>query len=166
MGKVYLLDSNVFIEAANNYYAFDICPGFWDWLDAVCPGGDVCSIRPVHDELARGSDDLASWAKARRDDGRFLAVDDKPTQQHYAQVVQAVNRGHQGPEAKSRFLAGADPWLVAKALTVGATVVTHEQPLAPNATRRISLANVCKQHAISYIDSFALLRKFGAQFHY
>ena len=26
----YLLDSNVFIEAKNRYYAFDICPGFWE----------------------------------------------------------------------------------------------------------------------------------------
>ncbi|MBF0147506.1 MAG: DUF4411 family protein [Magnetococcales bacterium] len=29
----YLLDSNVFIEAKNRYYAFDICPGFWEWMN-------------------------------------------------------------------------------------------------------------------------------------
>ena len=29
----YLLDSNVFIRAKNDYYDFDICPAFWDWLE-------------------------------------------------------------------------------------------------------------------------------------
>ncbi len=161
---MYLLDSNVFIEAANRYYAFDICPGFWDWLDQVCPDRDVCSIRPVHDELARGHDDLARWVKDRRDDGRFLAVADKPTQQHYAQVVQAVNGGHEKPGAKRTFLAGADPWLVAKALTAGATVVTHEVIVPDETRKRVSLANVCRDFGVPFIDSFALLRHHGAVF--
>jgi hypothetical protein len=28
----YLLDANIFIEAKNHHYGFDLCPGFWDWL--------------------------------------------------------------------------------------------------------------------------------------
>lgn len=30
--KVYLLDANVFIQAKNQYYTFQICPGFWESL--------------------------------------------------------------------------------------------------------------------------------------
>jgi len=30
--SVYVLDANVFIEAARRYYAFDIAPKFWDTL--------------------------------------------------------------------------------------------------------------------------------------
>lgn len=30
---MFLVDSNVLIEAKNRYYAFDIAPGFWAWLD-------------------------------------------------------------------------------------------------------------------------------------
>ena len=29
---MYLLDSNVFIEAKNRHYPFDVVPAFWDWL--------------------------------------------------------------------------------------------------------------------------------------
>ncbi len=29
---MYLLDANVFIDAKNRYYGFDIVPAFWDWL--------------------------------------------------------------------------------------------------------------------------------------
>ncbi|MGI6459578.1 MAG: DUF4411 family protein [Candidatus Hydrogenedentales bacterium] len=28
----YLLDSDVFIQAKNEHYAFSICPGFWECL--------------------------------------------------------------------------------------------------------------------------------------
>ena len=31
---MYLLDTNVFIEAKNRYYSFDLAPGFWEWLEA------------------------------------------------------------------------------------------------------------------------------------
>jgi len=31
-GTEYVLDANVFIEAARRYYAFDIAPPFWESL--------------------------------------------------------------------------------------------------------------------------------------
>lgn len=30
--RPYVLDSDVFVAAKNSYYAFAICPGFWDSL--------------------------------------------------------------------------------------------------------------------------------------
>ena len=27
-----LLDADTLIQAKNTYYAFDLAPGFWDWL--------------------------------------------------------------------------------------------------------------------------------------
>ena len=40
----YLLDTNVFIEAKNRYYSFEVCPGFWDWIVAENAAGHVFSI--------------------------------------------------------------------------------------------------------------------------
>lgn len=54
----YVLDSNVFIEAKNRYYAFDICPGFWDWLHAAHESGQVFSIEAVKQELTSRDDEL------------------------------------------------------------------------------------------------------------
>ena len=28
-----LLDADTLIDAKNRYYDFDVCPGFWDWID-------------------------------------------------------------------------------------------------------------------------------------
>ena len=43
----YLLDTNTLIQAKNEYYAFDLCPGFWKWLERNNEGGMVHSIEPV-----------------------------------------------------------------------------------------------------------------------
>lgn len=55
----YILDTNVFIEAKDYYYMFDVCPGFWEWLVIQNKKGVVYSVRAVNDELQKGSDRLA-----------------------------------------------------------------------------------------------------------
>jgi hypothetical protein len=39
--RIYLMDADVFISAKNLYYAFDICPGFWDSLIHLYGAGHV-----------------------------------------------------------------------------------------------------------------------------
>jgi hypothetical protein len=41
---MYLLDANVFIDAKNRYFAFDIVPAFWDWLVAQHRSGNVFTV--------------------------------------------------------------------------------------------------------------------------
>lgn len=60
--KCFLLDSNVFIEAAKRYYAFDIVPAFWEKLKNQAQAGRIASIDRVRKELERGKDQLAQWA--------------------------------------------------------------------------------------------------------
>lgn len=158
----YLLDANVFIEAKNRYYSFDICPGFWEWMDQVAPAGTSHSITKVYDELVAGNDDLAKWIKTRKD-GRFLDVSDPLTQQAFAQVAQTVQGGQYTPEAKRNFLAGADPWLVAKAMTISAVIVTHERA-DPKSKRRVPLPNVCSNFGVSHTDTFTHLQRLSVRF--
>ena len=40
----YLLDTNIFIDAKNRYYGFDICPAFWEWLTKLNKSEIVFSI--------------------------------------------------------------------------------------------------------------------------
>ena len=37
----YLLDANVLIEGSRFYYAFNLAPGYWDWLEATHGRGDI-----------------------------------------------------------------------------------------------------------------------------
>ena len=61
----YLLDSDVLITAKNRYYAFTICPGFWESVLHGHSCGRLHSIDRVRQELLNGSEDddlvLLGW---------------------------------------------------------------------------------------------------------
>jgi hypothetical protein len=159
----YLLDANTLIEAKNRYYQMRICPGYWDWLLKTNQAGEVHSIRSVRDELQRGNDELAEWAKDHSD--LFLEESDDATQAAFAQVAQhlATTTLQMKAGALEEFLSGADPWLIAKAMTTNATVVTHEQ-LNLAARRKFLIPNVCHHFGVRFMDTFELLNALEARF--
>lgn len=120
----YLLDADTLIQAKNEYYGFELCPGFWDWLDQQNQAGRVFSVQAVKEELERGNDKLAVWAKNRNSEF-FLPVDAR-TSGAMAAVSGWVQAGDFRDDAKRIFLAGADPWLIAHASAHGHSVVTLE----------------------------------------
>ena len=61
----YLVDSDVLITAKNLYYAFDICPGFWESLLYHHRENQVFSIELVRKELLAGKDELSQWVKSK-----------------------------------------------------------------------------------------------------
>lgn len=158
-----LLDSSVFIDAKNLYYAFDICPGFWDWLDSVTGGSDVRTITKVRDELTSRRDRLAAWMAARGTQPWVLDVADAPTQTAFLAVAAHVQAGPWTQPAKDSFLAGADPWLVAKARVLGARVVTLEVA-DPLIRRKVPLPNICTHFSVPTQRTFDFLRANGASF--
>ena len=160
---VYLLDANVFIEAKNRYYAFDICPGFWDWMDAVV-GGQVMTIRNVRDELNVQGDDLGDWIRARHDADWFLPVDDELTQTHFAALAASIDQERYHAPGVEKFLSGADPWLIAKAKAMDATIVTHEVG-DPHVRKRVPIPNMCDPIGVTHVNTFDFLRALEAKFH-
>lgn len=150
----YLLDANTLIQAKNEYYAFDLCPGFWDWLDQQSVAGNVFSVQAVKDELARGDDQLAQWAKDR-DTEFFLPVDQR-TSGAMSAVSGWVQAGDFREDAKRMFLAGADPWLIAHASAHGYTVVTHEVH-QEGQKNKVKIPTVCKALNVPCIRTFEML---------
>lgn len=159
----YLLDTNTLIEAKNRYYSMKICPGFWDWIDRQFEAGALASISFVGDELKKGNDELAEWAKDHPD--FFIDISDPNTQGAFGAVASYLT--DEAPKMKKGaledFLSGADPWLIAKAMTSSATVVTHEI-YSPTLTRKFSIPNVCVQFGVSYMNTFELLEELEAEF--
>jgi len=139
----------------------DICPAYWDWLDQQFDQGELASIDMVGRELKAGDDALAKWAKERPT--HFIANDDQPTQQIFTVIVQTVMMGDYNAGNRDHFLAKADPWMIAKAETTGATVVSHESRLEPN-TKKVKVPNICDQFNVPCISTFQLLRALRARF--
>lgn len=158
----YLLDSNTFIEAKNRYYRMNVCPGYWLWIRRKYDSEDVASIKLVGTELSDGTDELSKWAKKYPD--LFVPVDDVPTQKNYAQVVAYANSlTGMKAGALEDFLAKADPWLIAKAMTLKATVVTHES-FDLNIKRKITIPNVCNHFSVKWVNTFEMLDTLKARF--
>ena len=140
-----------------------ICPGFWQWLLLKNKALALASIAPVMDELTKGHDDLAGWAKDNVD--FFHSTTDQDTQLAFAQVAGLVadQASKMKTGAMEEFLAGADPWLIAKAMTSGATVVTHEV-LNRDAKRKFIIPNICQELDVPFLNTFELLHRLEARF--
>lgn len=159
----YLFDSNTLIEAKNRYYSMAVCPAYWQWLLRKNLSNDVASISLVGKELRDGTDELADWVTNNQK--LFIAVDDEETQTNFGAVANLVMElaAKMKAGAANEFLSGADPWLIAKAMTTGATVVTHES-YHPDAKKKFLIPNICKHFGVGYIDTFEMLDTLEARF--
>ena len=161
--NTYILDSDVFMEAARRYYAFDLAPKFWESLVLHAADGRIQSIDHVKKEIERGKDDLATWATTQFSDA-FASTDEDDVIDSYSEVMGWVQAQSQFSDAaKADFAAGADGWLVAYAKSKGGIVVTHEV-LNPNIRRRVPIPNVCEAFDVKYHDTFEMLRELGVRF--
>ena len=161
-GTKYLLDSNVFIEAARRYYAFDLVPNFWDVLVDLASNGRVESIDRVKDELQRGEDKLSQWINDHFSDA-FASTGDDDVIDSYGQIMTWVmNQTQYKQAAKEELARVADGWLVAYAHSKGRTLVTHEVP-SQGSKKKVAIPDVCQAFNDSYLDTFRMLRDLGVR---
>jgi hypothetical protein len=156
----YLLDSDVLIEARKRYYGFDVCPGFWDWLDVQHQNGSLLSVEKVRDEIGSGNDALVTWAGARP--ASFFVSPDVQTQTAFTTVTQWATTQNYTQSAVNEFLSKADFYLVAHALAHSFTLVTHERAAATR--NKVKIPNACDALNVLHIDPFEMLRREGARF--
>lgn len=158
----YILDANIFIEAKRRYYAFDLCPGFWDSLIHHNSIGNLESIDHVGKELSEG-DALATWKKKTAT--LFVSTDNKFVIEAYGDIIKwALSYGNYSDPEKSNFAKGVDAWVIAYAKANNGTVVTHEVS-APNSSK-IKIPDVCKRFEIPYTNTFVMLKKLEIVFNW
>lgn len=152
---MYLIDSDVFIDAKNRHYGFDIVPAFWQWIEQAHVAGQVFTVQKVAEEVLAGDDELAQWMKQQPQSFRIAeSSNDQPALQTVSQW--AIGAGFT-QAAVSSFLAAADYFLVAQALSLGYKVVTQETP-DPAAKKRIKIPDACKAVGIPWLTPFDMLR--------
>lgn len=167
---MYLLDSNVLIEAKNRYYAFDFCPAFWEWLILQNKHKKVYSIKKVKDEIIAGKDELKDWVQGINPDF-FLKPEDS-----ISEAFKKINHclaekpilEDKNPTLKyeepaiSTFQQAADYYLIAQAFALGATVVTHE--VLSEGRKTVKIPNICKSLNITSITPYKMLSIEKAKF--
>lgn len=94
----------------------------------------------------------------------FVDDTDAETQANFAKIVQTVaGASHYNPANRDQFLAKADPWLIAKAMSIGAIVVTQEGLVNPSSSK-VKVPNICREFQVPCINAYDLLREVKAQF--
>ena len=163
--SLFVLDTNVFIEAHRRYYAQDLCPGFWECLTHYCNEGQTLSIDRVRDEILISSDQLSEWVNQAPDD-LFLSSAEPLVVNAFIEMMDWVQgNGQFQPEAKVEFASVADGWLAAYARVYNAVVVTQEV-FNPDVRKRVPLPNVCRQFGVDCRDTFEMLRELEVCFHW
>jgi len=160
----YILDANIFIEAKNRYYAFNLCPGFWDSLLHHNSVGNLESIDRVKKELLEGKDNLATWSKKSPD--LFASTNSKFVVADYGDIIQWVqNQERFNDAAKSKFANDPDAWVIAYAKANNAIVVTQEVS-APKSRKDVKIPDVCNHFNVKCTDTFDMLQKLGIVFYW
>jgi hypothetical protein len=159
----FLLDANVFMEAARRYYAFDLLPQFWEVLIEQAKQNRVLSIDRVKLEIERGKDDLACWAKGEFSFA-FASTNHPDVLTEFRNLMGWVNAQPKFfDSAKEEFAKGVDGWLVAFAKVDKMTLVTHEQS-KPESRNRVMIPDVCNVAGVPCVDTFQMLRALGVRF--
>jgi hypothetical protein len=157
----FLLDADTLITGKNQAYGFDICPGFWDFIDREHAAGGLLSVKPVGDELKRGNDELAKWASKMG--ASFFRPLDTPTLSAMAEVAAWVQGKDFTDAAKVEFFRSADQYLIACAKAHGHIVVSHET-LNRDQKSRVKIPVVCDAMGVRCIRTYDWLRSRGARF--
>jgi len=160
---VRLLDANVFIEAKNRYYGFDVVPAFWSWLDDQAQAGEVASTDMIYDELKDGGDDLAEWIKDRRDLIFHIPSSSQIVANAVGRLGVWVQSENYKPHVLAEFMDGADPFLVGAALETGSVLVTQETP-AGASRKKVKLPDACHYLGVPCENTFEMMRALGARF--
>ncbi|MEL4356459.1 MULTISPECIES: DUF4411 family protein [unclassified Luteococcus] len=165
---MFLLDSNVFIQAARLYYHPDIAPTFWRWLAEQHQQGALASIVAVRKELddgdkRQGPGHLKTWAASLP--ASFWLKPDASTTPSMTQLsawVMHPDRKYT-QAAKDEFLRVADYYLVAQAQSGQHHVVTFELP-SPDSKKRVLIPDACNALGVPFAEPFSVYRDLGLRF--
>jgi hypothetical protein len=172
--KVYLLDTNIFIEPYKFFYSFDYGMAFWDFLKHQAINGHVFSIDKVCDEIKPKEDQLFNWIEENlKPLGFFHSTKDINVLKNYKEIIQWAEgkRGTFKDEAIEEFKEedNADPWLVAyamhyrdmKSVFKKEIVIVTQEKLDRNRKNKIPIPIVCEKFSVEYCNLYTMLRELG-----
>lgn len=157
--KTYFVDTSVFIEI-KSHFGLDVCEGFWDWMVVGNAQKKVFSVEKVAEELGRGNDELADWAKKLGPE--FFLPPDRKVIESLRDVSNLVSKQTYTQAAVSKFLDSADYYLVSSASAYDGVVVTYETMERTN--KRVKIPNVCQEFDIECVRPYRMLKEEGVRF--
>ncbi len=153
----YLIDTNIFITGHKVHYPMDIHVSYWGALVDQIAQGNFVIIDKVRDEIQDAP--LVNWL--RQNVQRELYATTADSIGEYSRIQQwAAQSAVFSCIEKSHFANSkvADPYLVAKAMSGGYTIVTYETSVGQGSTK-IKIPDVCKAFGVRCISINEALRE-------
>jgi len=130
-------------------------------LDRKTAKGVLASVIPVLTEIRAGNDELKAWAEARA--AEFFKPMDSSAVEEVQDIAAWVMAEPFRPDAKQRFLSGADPLRIAFAKAHGHTVATHKV-FREGERRNVKIPAVCRAFDVPCLRLLQILQLHGARF--
>lgn len=143
---IYVFDTNAFSQLFRSYYP-DIFSSLWKQFDQLVINDQITSTREVRRELeGRGNKTLQNWLKTAKE----LFPAPTANEAQFVTAIYAMTHFQQNIERKKLLKGGnaADPFVIARAKILSATVVTLEHE-RPNSAK---IPNICKHFSIPCVS--------------
>jgi len=154
---LFLLDTNVLIDANRDYYPLNRVPEFWEWLIFNGESKKVKIPLEIYDEICDGNDLLAKWIK-KPDVKQALILNEEVD---INLIREVISRGY-GDDLSDIEVEklGRDPFLIAYTLLDknNRCLVTTEtsRPSAIKANRKIP--DICNTLGLSSCNTFEFIK--------
>ncbi len=165
----YLLDANCLIEPYRRFYAMDLAPGFWLWLEQQFAQATIVLPRLVFQEIS-DEDDLSKWLKQQATNNPIVIEPDTSVTQAVG-VIGGFVLANFTTEHADDFLNGGDPWLIAHAMVdKQLKIITFERHQIPQQNAKtklyqgkVMLPFVAKTFNVDCMNLFDVMRITGTQ---
>lgn len=151
----YILDSNVFIVAWNNYYSPDFCEGYFTSIERLGEEGRLAIPQKVYEEIKRQSDALYEWIHKSQIP---VCPITEGVQKSLRKLYQKDPK-HRRLADTSKNRSMADPWVIAHAMEEDAVVVTKEEEIVTPGSTKVKIPNVCRAMGVRCIHDFEFIRE-------
>lgn len=150
---IYSLDTSALIAAFHERYPIENFPSFWRKIEALIKNGQLKMSQIVFDEAMRDTE-IKQWCDENQLKPDFQVVIDESVQEQVSEVLSEFPRLEDNRTGKS----GADPWVIALALTIeNCVVVTEENPT--HSQNRPKIPDVCVHFNLQCFKIVDLIEK-------
>ena len=165
--RIYVIDSNLFIQAHRANYPLDIAFSFWNKVKQLAVDGKIISIDKVKNELYDKNDALEEWCRTNLPEDFFK--DSSEVMAEYGQVSVWANSmsSHYMPNALNEFLDAdeADAFIVAYSLADPHNRIVVTQEISePSRKNRIKIPEVCTALNVQFVNAMGMFRQLGETF--
>lgn len=150
---IYSIDTSALIAAFHEHYPIKNFPSLWRKIESLIKNGRLKMSQIVFEEAMRDTE-IKQWCDENQLKSDFQVAIDELVQEKVSQVLSEFPRLVDNRKGKS----GADPWVIALALTdENYIVLTEENPT--DSQNRPKIPDVCTHFHVECIKMVDLIKK-------